>query len=118
MQKQNPSVFIGCECHSDEHTLRYTIDAEDRTIYTSVFLNHYLPWYKRAWVSVKYLFGYKCKYGHFDCTLMGVTQVAQLKQMIIQFEELTKQSPEPTWVKILYDHLHELYEGAYEVEDK
>lgn len=83
------SYFIECECGSDEHTLRYTIDAENKTIYTSVFLRHWQPWYKRVWIAIKYIFGYRCKYGHFDCTLMGPEQIDQLRKMIVKYDFLT-----------------------------
>lgn len=86
------SLFIECECHSDEHTLRFTIDAEDCTIYTSVFLNHWRPWYTRIWIAIKYIFGYKCRYGHFDCTSMGEDQVRQLRKMIYDYEGLCIES--------------------------
>jgi hypothetical protein len=84
----NDSTFIECECHSQEHTLKYSINVEDKTIYTSVFLDQYQPWYGRAWTALKYLFGYKCKYGHFDCTLMGPEKIDQLKSLIKTYDEL------------------------------
>jgi hypothetical protein len=84
----NDSVFIECECHSEEHTLKYSIDVEDQTIYTSVFLDQYQPWYGRAWTALKYLFGYKCMYGHFDCTLMGPEKIEQLKNLIKNYDDL------------------------------
>ena len=84
----NDSVFIECECHSEEHTLKYSIDIEDQTIYTSVFLDQWQPWYGRAWTALRYLFGYKCKFGHFDCTLMGPEKINQLKNLIKNYDEL------------------------------
>jgi len=84
----NDSVFIECECYSEEHTLKYNIDVEDQTIYTSVFLNQYLSWYDRAWIALKYLFGYKCIYGHFDCTLMGPEKIDQLKKLLKSYDDL------------------------------
>jgi len=84
----NDSVFIECECRSEEHTLKYSIDVEDQMIYTSVFLDQWQPWYGRAWTALKYLFGYKCKFGHFDCTLMGPEKIDQLKNLIKNYDEL------------------------------
>jgi len=81
------SHFIECRCGSDEHTIRFTLSIEDDDpeIYTSVFLNHWQPWYYRIWHAIKYIFGYKCKYGDWDCTLMGETEVDQLQKMIDDF---------------------------------
>lgn len=78
--------YIECECNSDEHVLRYTFDLEDKIIYTSVFLRHWRPWYQRVWIAIKYIFGYKCKYGHFDCTSMGPDEVEQLRRVIQTFQ--------------------------------
>lgn len=88
------SHFIECDCGSDEHTLRFTIDAEEQVIYTSVFLNQWRPWYGRVWIALKYVFGYECKYGHWDCTSMSRAQVDQLKQVLLEYYDLCKKAHE------------------------
>jgi len=60
--------FFECQCSSNEHTLRFNVDATDGTIYTSVYLNDFYPWYYRILVAIKYIFGYKSKFGAWDCT--------------------------------------------------
>jgi len=69
--------FFECQCCSDEHTLKfylsdYQYDEKNRYIelYTSVFLNEYKGIFRRFWIAIKYIFGYKCKYGHWDCFIM------------------------------------------------
>jgi len=104
------SAFIECECHSDEHVLRYTIDAEDRVIYTSVFLKHWQSWYVRVWIAIKYVFGYKCKYGHFDCTLMGPDQVRQLRKVIYDYEDICLHEKGALEPRII--HYYDEYEDA------
>lgn len=81
------SHFIECQCGSDEHVLRFTlsVDEDEQEIYTSVFLNQWESWYKRVWHAIKYVFGYKCKYGDWDCTILGETEVDQLQKMIDDF---------------------------------
>ena len=81
--------YFECQCGSDEHTLKFTLCTEydePPEIYTSVFLNEWEPWYKRAWNVVRYICGYKCKYGHFDCWLMRPEDVERLKELISDFE--------------------------------
>jgi len=64
--------FFSCQCHSPEHTLQFLFDEEENELSTSVFLgNEYMPWWKRLWIGIKYIFGYKCRYGHFDCFLLS-----------------------------------------------
>lgn len=73
------SHYIECACDSDEHTLRYVYSEEDNEMYTSIHLNNYQAWYKRVWVAVKYIFGYRCKFGHWDCTILDVNGAKKLK---------------------------------------
>ena len=82
--------YVECSCSNDEHTLRFTIDAEDEIIYVSTFLNHWKPWYLRVFTAIKYIFGYKCMYGHFDNTLLRSEQVSQLKKVISEYEKLMR----------------------------
>jgi hypothetical protein len=66
------TYFFECDCGSHEHTLRFTADKseDDPGIHTSIFLNDWRPWHKRFWVAIKYAFGYKCKYGHWDSWIL------------------------------------------------
>lgn len=80
--------YVECECTSAEHTLRFTIDVDDEVIYTEVHLNPWQPWYKRVWMAVKYVFGYRCKYGNWDCTMLNVKQVEQLELVINTFKKM------------------------------
>lgn len=74
-------TYIECDCHSDEHVLRFAYDPVDHDVYLSVFLNHWEPWYKRVWNAVRYVFGYKSKYGHFDSTTMSHQNLLQLRNV-------------------------------------
>jgi len=79
------SHFFECSCSSDEHTIRFTIDDEDGEIYTSVFLNQYRTWWETVWVGIKYIFGYKCQYGHWDCWIMDPNDAVRLRDMCDEF---------------------------------
>lgn len=86
--------YIECDCHSDEHVLRFAIDSDDGELYLSTFLHHYQAWYKRVWIAVKYVFGYKSKYGHFDCTVMSGDNLYRLREVCDQAIDI-KESKEP-----------------------
>lgn len=78
--------FFICDCGSLEHNLvfqmsDYTEDMtpeqlaewpiEERQMMTvHVNLHQYRGFFKRLWVAIKYLFNYKCRYGHFDCIIL------------------------------------------------
>lgn len=84
------SWFFECQCGSDEHTLRFTLDEKEKEIYTSVYLNCWRPWHKRIWLAVKYIFRYTCKYGHFDCYLMKNEDVKRMREMLDDFDRMER----------------------------
>jgi hypothetical protein len=34
------------------------------------------------WVGIKYIFGYKCQYGHWDCTMMYHKETIKLRDYL------------------------------------
>lgn len=62
--------YLECSCYSDEHRLVMSYDEEYNEIHISFFLRHY-TFFRRIWIAIKYIFGYKCKYGHWDCFLLN-----------------------------------------------
>ena len=81
------TYYFECSCGADEHTLRFVYDKDEKEIYTSIFLNNYHKWYERVWSGLKYIFGYKCKYGHWDCWIMRNEDLNKMKAMIKKFED-------------------------------
>ena len=55
---------IECACHSIEHTI-HLIAIGDNEVSMNLFLSD-VPWYLRVLRGVKYIFGYKSIFGHFD----------------------------------------------------
>ena len=83
------SYFFECGCHSNEDILKFDLcKGEDyKEIYLSIFLDNG-PWWTRLWLGLKYIFGYKCKYGHFNCWTMNEEDAQRLKKMVEDFEAL------------------------------
>jgi len=84
------SEFFECKCDSDEHTVRFVLDKEDKEIYLSVYLNQYRWWYQRVWVAIKYVFGYKCLYGHWDVTMFKEKDTLRLRDMCNNMLDITE----------------------------
>lgn len=78
--------YFECECGADEHTLRFILDKEDGILYTHIYLNHYLPWWKRAWRAIRYVFGYRCRYGHWDSWLIRAEDAPRLRALLDELE--------------------------------
>jgi hypothetical protein len=90
--------YFDCKCMSSEHTLRFVYDPDDNELYTEVHLSQYRNVFVRVWVAIKYIFGFKSKYGHWDCWLLkekdcerliNLTQKVVNGKMIEDFENKT-----------------------------
>jgi len=76
------SQFYECACSSSEHTLKFIYDKEDKELYTSIYLCQYRNIFKRIWVAVKFVFGYRCKFGDFDCFLFKSSDIKELQKLL------------------------------------
>lgn len=74
--------YISCSCGSSEHTLRFILNKEDGEIYTEVYLNQHRSFFKRAIIGIKYILGYKSRYGHWDCFSADREKILELKNFI------------------------------------
>ena len=75
-------VFFECDCHSDEHTLKFTFDQEENELHTSVFLHQYRGFWRRLWVAVRYVCGYKSRFGHWDCFILRAEDAPRLRALV------------------------------------
>ena len=61
--------FVICSCESADHTLRFVSDNEDTWV--EVQLCQTKNFLSRIIAATKYIFGYQCRYGHWDCTSLS-----------------------------------------------
>jgi hypothetical protein len=54
-----------CDCNSREHQIVIEYDDEDNLVYCHIHLVKHGFW-NRLLIGLKYIFGYKCKYGQWD----------------------------------------------------
>jgi len=91
-------LYLECSCSSDEHTLRFTLwrsefdDTQEVEIFAHVFLND-RPLLGRIKNAIKYIFGYKCRYGHWDEFITNdPEEVKRLRDMCNKFLELSDET--------------------------
>lgn len=80
--------YFECLCESNEHLVRvnYFVDEfEEDGIYVDIHLNSYEPWYKRIWLSLKYIFGYNCKYGHWDSWILKRADAEKFRDLLDRY---------------------------------
>lgn len=78
--------WFDCQCSDFGHVVRFTLDPDNGTVYLDVRLNPYLPWYRRLWVAVLYLFVRPKAHGglgqYYDVTLLSPADFGRLHDLL------------------------------------
>lgn len=84
MEKSNEAVnelFI-CQCHNTEHQLIFSYLPDEKIVYMNVHLITEHNIFKRIWYAIKYIFGYRSMYGHFDEFIFNSKDVDKLQNIV------------------------------------
>lgn len=84
-------IFITCDCGYLEHLLHLSFftdekNKRDQIIYVQIFLHPNNGIFRRCWLAIKYIFGHKSNFGHFDEILLREPQVKKIKSFILEWE--------------------------------
>ena len=88
----NFTSFFECVCSTEEHTIRFKLEDygdNNATLYVSIFLDQYYGFFGRIWIAMKYIFGYKCKDGHWDCIMMKAEDADRLIELLKTYKKLS-----------------------------
>ena len=81
-------LFV-CDCGDMSHQFIVSWYPEDKDwndlIYFTVHLNQSYNFWKRLWHGIKYIFGFKCRFGAFDEILLDVAEAKHLRDTLDQF---------------------------------
>ena len=82
MKSKSPEIII-CECHSTDHQMvfLYSDDEASPMVYSHVHLNK-RPFWERLKYAIKYIFGYKCRYGAFDEFIFNPEDAERLQSVV------------------------------------
>lgn len=83
--------YMECKCMSTEHLVKFHLDLDDGDLCMDVHLANWLPWYKRLGRSIKYLFGYKSKYGDFDNLIFKEEDVDNLMKLLVEHKRVKQE---------------------------
>lgn len=79
--------YFSCDCSTDEHTIRFTFDSHDGDLFVAVHLQPQYRWYQRIAAAIKYICGYRSKYGEFDTTLIRKEDAGRLIALLEKFRD-------------------------------
>lgn len=78
---------LTCACYHPEHTIRLMYDTDDieYPMYVEYCLCDNHRWYKRLWKGIKYIFGFRSKYGHFGELLIHSDEAKVLIKFLEEY---------------------------------
>lgn len=81
-------LFV-CDCGDISHQFVVSWYPEDKDwndlLYFQVHLNQSYSFWKRLWIGLKYIFGYRCCFGAFDEILLNKEKAELLKYTLEKF---------------------------------
>ena len=83
------SYYLECVCSSAEHLATFAFDVEQSNNEPLMYVQLQLagvPFLKRVVNAFKYIFGYECRYGHWDEVVLNPSKVRELKQFLDDYE--------------------------------
>lgn len=80
--------YLECRCYSPDHTVRFVFDDDPEypELYAYVLLSQE-SLFKRIWKALKYVFGFSCRYGHFDEFILRREDCDRLISLLERFSE-------------------------------
>ena len=79
---QNQINYFECQCECANHTLRFIYDSKYNELYTEIQLYQYKNIFQRILLAIKYVFGYSCKYGHWDTWMLKPEDCTKLIKLL------------------------------------
>ena len=110
MNYDESEIFI-CNCSDISHNIVFQLwdfGKDNKSLWRPassncelsihVFLNDYPYFWKRVWLGIKYIFGYKSKFGYYDTVSFRYEDATRIKAILDKFtgrvDEYTKKLDE------------------------
>lgn len=92
-----------CLCGHYEHKFEIIFDPDiddtDNPLYATVSLNDGLPWYKRVYLAIRYIFGHTSRYGHYAEFLLERDDAKRMMEVCKKFLDNNKSNVFPIKTK-------------------
>lgn len=72
--------LLVCDCSSMEHQIIFNYDKEDKLVYAHIHLSK-RTFCKRLILGIKYILGYKCRFGHWEEFIFSKEHSKTLKEI-------------------------------------
>jgi len=88
-RKLEETEILLCRCYSAEHQILVHHSEDDKELYLSIHLAERNFW-RRLKFGLKYIFGYHCKYGHWDEFIFNENDAEKLQAMADALKTIQK----------------------------
>lgn len=78
-ENMNNEIFI-CECYNVEHQVVFRYLNDEAIVYMSTHLVK-MPFWERLWHGLRYIFGYRSRYGDFDEFIFNPNDAERLEKI-------------------------------------
>jgi len=82
---------VECNCSSIEHAIQISIDEGDKKFPPMMYVHYFLDndtFFQRLVLGFKYIFGYKCKYGHFGESIWLEKEAQEVAEIISEYNTM------------------------------
>jgi hypothetical protein len=83
-----PEILV-CDCNSNEHQIIIYFDEELGSAYLQIHLTKRKFW-QRLKAGIKYIFGYKSRFGHWDEFIFKPEHASKLKEIAEKISRPTR----------------------------
>jgi len=97
-QRCKENMLVQCTCGDDDHIMIWKMDDnlydydKDPNNPPEFFIGYHLNHHKRLWdriiISIKYIFGFKSKFGHFGECVLNIEDSVKLTEFIEKYKTI------------------------------
>lgn len=83
------AYYFESPCYFNEHTIRFVLDKGEEKWPPEIYVSFFLEgrgFFHRAWLAIKYISGYKTRYGHFGNWTLVEDDVEKMEQMLQKYK--------------------------------
>lgn len=93
MKYDTYEIFV-CDCSDASHNIIFQLwewGDEHPELSVHVNLGDYPSFWRRVWLAVRYIFGYKSKYGQYDVMTIRVEDLPRMMSLLENFKNKVEQ---------------------------
>jgi hypothetical protein len=101
---ETTAILTTCDCGRMEHAVHFSYfpDEEWPELWFQFHLVH-RGFFSRIWPAVRYVFGYRCRYGEWDTLTMDPGDARDLAKFLLEYSEIATNQREKYHAQMMAD---------------